>query len=700
MRVVLSHFMWIAIGLLGAGALAGMAINNGETINAAWLLTAAICCYIVGYRFYSRIIGERIFALNDRRQTPAIRLNDGHDFVPTPKWVAFGHHFAAIAGAGPLVGPILAAQFGVLPGALWIIIGVVLGGAVQDMVILCGSMRRDGKSLGQIARDEIGPFAGILSLVAIVGIILILIAFLSLVVVNALAESPWATVTILATIPIALLMGFWMRLIRPGKVIEASIIGLVLLGFSLWLGKYVADHETLHHTFTFDRVTVSWGIIIYGFFAAVLPVWMLLAPRDYLSAFVKIGTIVLLAVGVLLVLPQLTMPMVNPLVVGDGLWAEGTGPVVSGKLFPFCFITIACGAISGFHALVSSGTTPKMIEKESHAPIIGYGGMLMESLVAILALIAACSLHPGIYFAMNVGSFATQTGDPAAVSATINGWIQSFSAPITPEMLTTTADQIGEKSVIARAGGAPTLAVGMAHIFSQILGGSGTMAFWYHFAILFEALFILTTVDAGTRVGRFLLQDLLGQVWKPFANNNNMVVVCGVSLLVVAGWGYFVLAAVADPNGGVRALLPLFGISNQLLAAVALAVGTVIIIRMGKAKWAWMTIAPLIWLAVVTLDSGWIKITDPNPAIGFLAKADHLQSLIAAGGLDEETASKYAHLRFNQYLNATLCGAFMAVIVAMIALCSHTAWQLLTGRLPIKPDTAPETTPPSSTEAS
>jgi carbon starvation protein len=457
----------------------------------------------------------------------------------------------------------------------------------------------------------------------------------------------------------------------------------------LWLGKWVADHKTLHDTFTFSRETVSWGIIVYGFVAAVLPVWMLLAPRDYLSAFVKIGTIVLLAVGVLVVLPELSMPLINPLVVGDGAWASGTGPVVSGQLFPFCFITIACGAISGFHALVSSGTTPKMIERESHAPIIGFGGMLMESLVAILALIAACSLHPGIYYAMNVGSFANQTTDPVAVSTTINTWIQTFGFTMTPEMLTDTAKDIGENSVIARAGGAPTLAVGMAHIFSQVFGGKGTMAFWYHFAILFEALFILTTVDAGTRVGRFLLQDLLGQVWKPFRNSNNMLIVMGVSLLVVAGWGYFVLASVADPNGGVRALLPLFGIANQLLAAVALAVGTVIIIRMGKAQWMWMTIIPLVWLAVVTLSAGWIKITDPSPAIGFVAKANELSTQIAAGGLDEKALNLKNHLRFNQYLNATLCGIFMSVIVTMLVLCAHTAWKLLTGRLPLKPDVSP-----------
>jgi carbon starvation protein len=676
------HLLWIIIGFIGAGALSVMAFHRGEHISAAWLITAAVCFYAVGYRYYSRIIGQKVFALDDRRLTPAVRFNDGQDYVPTPKWVVFGHHFAAIAGAGPLVGPILAAQFGVLPGALWIIIGVVIGGAVQDFIILCASMRRDGKSLGQMARDEIGPFAGILSLIAIVGIIIILIAFLSLVVVNALAESSWATVTLLLTVPIAFLMGFWMHVFRPGKVLEASAIGLVLLAISLWIGKVVADHATLGPMFLLSKTTVSWGIIIYGFIAAVLPVWMLLAPRDYLSSFVKIGTIVGLALGILFVLPDLTMPMINPLVIGDGAWANGTGPVVTGQLFPFCFITIACGAISGFHSLVASGTTPKMIEKESHAPMIGYGGMLVESLVAILALIAACSLHPGIYFAMNTGAFASMKGDPAAVVSTINGWITSFTTPITVEMLTTTAEDIHEDSIIARAGGAPTLAVGMAYIFSQVLGGTSMIAFWYHFAILFEALFILTTVDAGTRVGRFLLQDLIGQVWAP-ARSNNVLIVCLASAFIVAGWGYFVLASVLDPNGGVRALLPLFGIANQLLAAVALAVGTVILLRMGKAKWTWLTLIPLVWLVTVTLSAGWIKITDPSPAIGFLAKANQLASQIAAGGVDDKALSVLRHLEFNQYLNAILCGFFMFVIVTMLILCGYKALRLLSGREPI-----------------
>ncbi|MBA3697753.1 MAG: carbon starvation protein A [Planctomycetes bacterium] len=701
MKSIGSIILWSLISLLGAGALAGMALNRGEHINAAWLLVAALCCYAVGYRFYSRFVSQRIFALDDRRSTPAIRLNDGHDYVPTGKWVLFGHHFAAIAGAGPLVGPILAAQFGVLPGALWIIIGVVLGGAVQDLVILCGSMRRDGKSLGQLAKEEAGPVAGVLALIAVFGIILILIAFLSLVVVYAMAESPWATVTVLATIPIALLMGFWMRIIRPGKVLEASAIGLVLLGVALWLGHVVSVHPTLAETFTFEPTYVAWGIIVYGFIAAVLPVWMLLAPRDYLSAFVKVGTILMLAAGILIVLPTLNMPMVNPLVVGDGAWADGSGPVVSGQLFPFCFITIACGAISGFHALVSSGTTPKMIARESDAPIIGYGGMLTESLVAILALIAACALHPGIYYAMNAGSLGALGGDLVAVAAKVNGWIEPLNMTITPEDLQQAATDVEEKTIVARVGGAATLAVGMAHIFSQVLGGKALMATWYHFAIMFEALFILTTVDAGTRVGRFLLQDLLGHVYKPFGRLNWWPAVIGASAIVVLGWGYFVLASIADTDGGVRALLPLFGIANQLLATIALAVGTVMIIRMGKARWAWMTLLPLVWLATVTLSAGWIKINDPSPKVGFLARAAEItQQIEAASAASAATASsaatavpavvlsdvqlgKLKHLRFNQYLNCTLCAIFMSVITLMLVLCAWQSWALLSGRKPL-----------------
>jgi carbon starvation protein len=685
MRSVLSVVAWSAVSVLAALAFAVLALNRGESVNAAWLLTAALCSYAVGYRFYSRIVSRRLFALDDARPTPAVRLNDGHDYVPTNKWVVFGHHFAAIAGAGPLVGPILAAQFGYLPGAVWLIVGVVLGGAVQDLVILCGSLRRDGKSLGQMAKEEVGPGAGLLALVAIVGIIVILIAFLSLVVVNALAESPWATVTILATVPIALLMGFWMRLIRPGRVLEATAIGIVLLFAALWLGSAVAGDAHWAATFTFTRRQIAWGVIAYGFIAAVLPVWMLLAPRDYLSAFVKVGTIVLLAAGVLVVLPALVLPAVNPLCVGTGAWADGSGPVVGGTIFPFCFITIACGAVSGFHALVASGTTPKMLEKESDAPAVGYGGMLTEGLVAVLALIAACSLHPGIYFAMNAGSLQPLANDLGAASAKLNGWLAALNLSITPDELAATAKDVGESSIVARAGGAPTLAVGMAHIFSSALGGKATMAFWYHFAILFEALFILTTVDAGTRVGRFLLQDLLGQAWKPLGRIGWYPGVLATSGLIVFGWGYFVLASVADPEGGVRALLPLFGIANQLLAAVALAVATVIIIRMGKARLAWVTMAPLAWLAAVTLDAGWVKITDPHPTVGFLAKAATLSAKLGGGGLDPATAAVVQHQLFNQYLNCGLCAVFMAVIVVMLAFCAWEAALLLRGRKPLHP---------------
>jgi carbon starvation protein len=698
MKSIGSIIVWSLISALGAGALGYMALRNGETINAAWLLVAAFCFYAVGYRFYSRFISRNVFALDDRRTTPAHRLNDGHDYVPTGKWVVFGHHFAAIAGAGPLVGPILAAQFGVLPGALWIIVGVVLGGAVQDLVILCGSMRRDGKSLGQLAKEEIGPFAGILSLIAIFGIILILIAFLSLIVVEAMAESSWSTVTILCTIPIALLMGFWMRIIRPGKVLEASAIGLVLLGLALWLGYAVSQHAEWSKAFTFTKAEIGYGIIIYGFVAAVLPVWMLLAPRDYLSAFVKVGAILMLAGGVLIVLPELRVPMVNPQVVGGGAWADGSGPVVSGTLFPFCFITIACGAISGFHALVSSGTTPKMIDKESDAPVIGYVGMLTESLVAILALIAACALHPGIYYAMNVGGLAQLGGNLEAVATTVNGWIAPLNASITPADLQQAAKDVGEGSIVARAGGAPTLAVGMAYIFSEALGNRSMMAFWYHFALLFEALFILTTVDAGTRVGRFLLQDLLKYTWAPLGRLTWYPAVLFASALVVVGWGYFVQSSIADPTGGVRALLPLFGISNQLLATVALGVGTVLIIRMGKKHYAWLTLIPLVWLATVTLSAGWIKISDPNPKVGFIARAHEITAQLDADAAAKMTTTPVAdakpplsgnqianlkHVRFNQYLNCTLCAIFMSVIVIMLALCAWEARLLLSGRKPL-----------------
>ncbi len=688
----LSILLWTALSLLGAGAFAVLALKHGEPVNAAWLLTAALCSFAVGYRFYSRIIGDGLFALNPARATPAVRLDDGHDYVPTNRWVVFGHHFAAIAGAGPLVGPILAAQFGFLPGALWIIVGVVLGGAAQDLVILCASLRRDGKSLGQLAKEEVGPGAGLLALVAIVGIIIILIAFLTLVVVNAVAESPWASVTLLMTVPIALAMGLWMRVLRPGRVLEASVFGVVALIGALWLGKAVADVPAWAKACTFSKQQVAWGIIAYGFIASVLPVWLLLAPRDYLSAFVKVGTIILLAVGVLVVLPDLAMPAINPLCVGSGAWVSG-GPVVGGTIFPFCFITIACGAISGFHALVASGTTPKLIASEADVRLIGYGGMLTESLVAVLALIAACALHPGIYFAMNAGALHALALDPVAAAGQVNGWLGALNTSITPADLTRVAREVGEDTIIGRVGGAPTLAVGMAHIFSTLLGGQALMGFWYHFAILFEALFILTTVDAGTRVGRFLLQDLLAHAHPAFARTSWYPATIATSALVVAGWGYFVLAALADGQGGVLALQPLFGIANQVLAAVALAVATVIVVRMGKARYAAVTVLPLGWLVAVTLSAGWIKIFSPSPALGFLAKAAALNVTLSAGGLATKVEDSLRQQLFNQRLDCVLCALFMAVIVAMLLLCAWECWLLLSGRKPLSREERPGPAP-------
>ncbi|MBA3845467.1 MAG: carbon starvation protein A [Planctomycetes bacterium] len=678
MRTVLSFILWTAIALLAAGSFAVMALKRGESVNAAWLVTAALCSYAVGYRFYARFIARRVFALDDARPTPAVRCDDGHDYVPTSKWVVFGHHFAAIAGAGPLVGPILAAQFGFLPGTIWIIVGVVLAGAVQDLVILCASMRRDGKSLAQMAREEVNPIAGGIALLSIIGIILILIAFLALVVVNALAESPWGTVTIGLTIPIALLMGVWMRFIRPGKVLEASAIGVVLLIAALFAGEWVHGHETLKGWFTFGATELAWGVIIYGFIAAALPVWLLLAPRDYLSAFVKVGTVALLAFGVLWVRPELHMPAVTPHFAAGGMWAEGTGPVVPGAIFPFCFIVIACGAISGFHALVASGTTPKMISRETHAPAIAYGGMLMESFVAVLALIAACALHPGIYFAMNAGVLKPIAQDLPKVCETINGWIGAWGFTLTPEMLKHTSEQV-HTDIVGRTGGAPTLAVGMAMIFDKAFGGSA-LAYWYHFAIMFEALFILTTIDAGTRVGRFLMQELAGRVWKPLGRLTWWPAIIVGSLLMVAGWGYFLLAAIADPNGGVRALVPLFGISNQLLAAVALSVATVILIKMGKARAAVITLLPLSWLLVVTETAGWQLLFSAKPNLGLFAGIAKARADLAAGTLSEALASTQI---FNKYVCAILCATFMTVIVVIVAISAWECFLLLTGRKPI-----------------
>jgi carbon starvation protein len=651
---------WLFLALAGAVAWGVLALHRGETISAAWLVLAAVGTYLLAYRFYSRFLADRVFGLNDRRATPAERLANGRDFVPTQRWVLFGHHFAAIAGAGPLVGPVLAAQFGYLPGTLWIVFGVVLGGAVQDFVILFGSMRRDGKSLGQMAKEETGPITGLLAMVAVLAIMVILLAVLALVVVNALKDSPWGVFTILCTIPIAILMGFWMKIWRPGRTLEASALGVILLMAALVGGRYVAQSPVLAPYFTYSGLSIAYGMIVYGFIASVLPVWMLLCPRDYLSTFMKIGTILLLALGILLVLPPLKLPAVTQFV-------DGTGPVFAGKLFPFAFITIACGAVSGFHSLVASGTTPKMLTRESDARLIGYGGMLMESFVAIMALCAAALLDPGIYFAINA-PLATLGGSVQSAAEVIRGW--GFS--VTPEQIEGLASSVGEKTLLGRTGGAPSLAVGMAHIFSNAFGNS-LMALWYHFAIMFEALFILTTVDTGTRVGRFMLQELAGQVWPPLGRTSWYPSTVLASALVVGGWGYFLVQGVLDPLGGINSLWPLFGISNQLLASVALCVGTTLIIKSGKPRYAWVTLLPLAWVLTVTLTAGWQKVFARDPRLGFLAHAATIVEQVAAGGM---ASARGARLIFNDRLDAVVTLSFMLVTL-LVVLASAREWVLI-----------------------
>jgi carbon starvation protein len=651
---LLTIIVWIAIAAAGAGALGVLALSRGETISAAWIIVAGLCSYVVAYRFYARFIGRSIFGLDARRATPAERLDNGRDFVPTSRWVLYGHHFSAISGAGPLVGPTLAAQFGFLPGTIWLIAGVILGGAVQDFVILCASMRRNGKSLGQMAKDEVNRAAGTAAMIAIFAIMIILLAVLALVVTNALRDSPWGLFTIAATIPIALFMGWWMTAFRPGRVPEATAIGVALLIASLYGGRWVSQDPTWAAAFTWSGTEIAWAVMVYGFAASVLPVWLLLTPRDYLSAFMKIGTILVLGLAIVFLMPPLKMPAVTQFV-------DGSGPVFAGKWFPFAFITIACGAVSGFHALIASGTTPKMLMRESDATFVGYGAMLTESFVGLMAMIAAATLDPGVYFAMNVGP-ATLGPTASTAAARIAEW----GFMVTPDQLDGLARDMGESSLLSRTGGAPSLAVGMAGILSGVFSGGG-LALWYHFAIMFEALFILTTIDAGTRVGRFMLQELLAHVWAPMGRMSWYPSILIASVLVVAGWGYFLYQGVVDPLGGINSLWPLFGIANQLLAAVALCVATTIIIKMGKIRYAWVTILPLVWLASATLTAGWQKVFSSDPKLGFLA---HAQSL--ADSADPNAA----RMIFNDRLDAVIALFFMTIVAVVIA-ASMREWLLV-----------------------
>ena len=722
MKKILAPVFWLLLALLGAFAYATIAFKRGEPVNSAYLLIAAVCTYAIGYRFYSRWLAYRVLLLDNRRATPCEVHDDGKDFVRTNKFILFGHHFAAIAGPGPLVGPVLAAQFGYLPGALWILIGVVLGGAVQDFVILFASMRRNGKSLGEMVKEELNSTAGAIAVIAILAILVILLAVLALVVVRALAESPWGIFTVGATIPIALFMGGYMRFLRTGKVLEATAIGVTLLLLAVWGGKLVYESPHWSQVFGLRDISVAWTIIIYGGISSTLPVWLMLAPRDYLSTFMKLGTILLLALGILFTLPHLQMPAITPFVDGSGL-------VVAGKLFPFCFITIACGAISGFHSLIASGTTPKLITRENYARPIGYGAMCFESLVAIMALIAACTLDPGVYFSLNV------KGDPAATVAKIS----ALNFPVTVAQMDSLAHDLGEKTLFGRTGGAATLAVGMAHIFSKAVSGRW-LDLWYHFAVMFEALFILTTLDAGTRVGRYLLQGVLGKIWQPLGNPKNIFATPIAAALMVGGWGYFLIQGVRDPLGGINSLWPLFGIANQMLAAIALCLGTTIILKMAlqsragvspapralqreqsdapfasaspiraggtptlRSPWiALVTLVPLVWLLAVTFTAGVEKIFHPDPRIGFLAQADvqskNIETAHAATNTSDEVAHQKAsqemktamRLYANNLIDAGVAAAFL-VLVSIIVLISVREWFLLLSKR--KPAVLHETAP-------
>ncbi len=650
------HGPWVLVGILGAIAIAIIATARGEHVNAIWIVVAAIAVYLIAYRYYSLYIARDVMQLDPARLTPAVRHNDGLDYVPTNRYVLFGHHFAAIAGAGPLVGPVLAAQMGYLPGMLWILAGVVLAGAVQDFMVLFVSMRRDGRSLGELIRTELGPVPGVIALFGTFMIMIIILAVLALIVVKALAESPWGTFTVAATIPIAIFMGLYTRYIRPGAIGEVSAIGFVLLMLAIVFGQNVAESPTWGPAFTFTGTQLCWMLIGYGFIASILPVWLLLAPRDYLSTFLKIGAIAALALGILFVAPDLRMPAVTRFV-------DGTGPVWSGSLFPFLFITIACGAVSGFHSLISSGTTPKLIDNEVNARFIGYGGMLTESFVAIMALVSASIIDPGVYFTMN--SPAAQIGTTATSAA---AKVSEWGFTITPEQIEQTAKDVGEHTIISRTGGAPTLAVGMAQIFASAIGGKAMMAFWYHFAILFEALFILTAVDAGTRAGRFMLQDLLGVFAPRLADTTSWVSNIVATALCVGAWGYFLYQGVTDPLGGVNTLWPLFGISNQMLAAVALTLCTVVIFKMKRERYAFVTIVPLTWLVICTLTAGLEKIFHPDPRIGFLSHANRYSDALAEGKIlaPAKDVGQMSQIVFNDRIDAALACLFVLVVISIL----------------------------------
>ena len=653
---ITSKIVWLLVAILGAVSFGTLALSRGEHVNAVWLVLAAICVYSIAYRFYSLFIANKVFELNARRLTPAHRLADGLDYVPTNKYVLFGHHFAAIAGAGPLVGPILAAQMGYLPGTIWLLVGVVLAGAVQDFLVLFISTRRDGRSLGEMAKQELGSFAGIIVMLGALGVMIIILAVLALVVVKALTNSPWGVFSIAATIPIALFMGVYMRYIRPGKIAEVSIIGFVLMMAGIIYGGNVAADPYWGPLFTLSGTQLTWCLIVYGFVASVLPVWLLLAPRDYLSTFLKIGVIAGLAIGIMVVLPELKMPAVTHFI-------DGTGPVFAGSMFPFLFITIACGAISGFHALVASGTTPKLVDNEVNIRMIGYGGMLMESFVAVMAMICATILEPGVYFAINAPAAILGTTVESAAEA-----VRTLGFVVTPEALTLLAQEVGESTILSRTGGAPTFAIGMAHIITEIFNNRSMMAFWYHFAILFEALFILTAVDAGTRACRFMVQDTVGIVIPSIKNSHNFFGNLLGTAVAVAGWGFFVYQGVIDPLGGINSLWPLFGIGNQILAAMALILGTVILFKMKKQKYVWVTIVPTIFLFITSMTAGWQKIFHENPKIGFLAQANRFSDAIARNEIlkPAKDIAEMQTIVFSNQINAMLCGFFMIVAFVML----------------------------------